>query len=226
MAEAKFYTYIHRKADTGEIFYVGKGTGNRAWSDRGRNRHWHSVVNKHGFDVVIVCKNMEEQAAFDLEIALIAIYGRKDTGAGKLANSTDGGEGQAGRIMSEDARRAMSLRQTGDFNVSKREDVRAKISAAMSGPSNPMKIPHVQKKVSQAKKGLKLSTETRQKMSDAHKGIVFSAQACKNISIARMGGTDPVLSKIYRDERRRKISEAMKLSHANRRLQREQIASL
>lgn len=25
MAEAKFYTYVHRRADTGVIFYVGKG---------------------------------------------------------------------------------------------------------------------------------------------------------------------------------------------------------
>ena len=49
-----FYVYVHRTADTGRIFYVGKGTKNRAWTKGSRNLHWRNIVNKHGYTVEIV----------------------------------------------------------------------------------------------------------------------------------------------------------------------------
>lgn len=43
-----------------------------------------------------IYENITEQEAFDIEKAMIAHFGRLDTGSGILANHTDGGEGQSG----------------------------------------------------------------------------------------------------------------------------------
>ena len=49
MASAGFYVYEHLRADTGEVFYVGKGSGHRARCRQGRNPYWRAVANKHGY---------------------------------------------------------------------------------------------------------------------------------------------------------------------------------
>lgn len=48
-----FYVYRHIRRDTGEVFYIGKGFKNRAYSFLNRNPYWHNIVNKCGFDVEI-----------------------------------------------------------------------------------------------------------------------------------------------------------------------------
>lgn len=87
-----FYVYVHRKATTGEIFYVGKGTAGRAWTAKSRNVHWHRIVKKHGIVVEILQDGLQEWAALELEIDYIALYGRKNIGHGNLINLTDGGD--------------------------------------------------------------------------------------------------------------------------------------
>lgn len=90
---SKFYIYHHLRNDTGQPFYVGKGFAKRAQSKSRRNKHWQSVVAKHGYAVEIVIDNLTEQEAFECERMLIADY----RAAGhKLANKTDGGEGLTG----------------------------------------------------------------------------------------------------------------------------------
>lgn len=90
------YVYIHRKKTTGEVFYVGKGSGPRRYRvTTGRNDWWKAVVGKHGFIAEIVQDGMQEHVALDLEVQLIHLYGRKDLGLGPLVNLTDGGEGQS-----------------------------------------------------------------------------------------------------------------------------------
>ena len=91
-----FYVYLHRKKTTGEVFYVGKGSGDRAWSASGRNDLWVRTVNKHGYTVEIFLSNLQEWYAFELEKELIALHGRLSDGKGKLVNMTDGGEGLSG----------------------------------------------------------------------------------------------------------------------------------
>lgn len=100
-----FYVYLHRKATTGEIFYVGKGTGDRAWqsSSGRRGLHWNSVAAKYGFTVEIAAAGLQEWYAHELERELIALYGRRDLGLGPLINLTDGGEGGSGRKLSKEA---------------------------------------------------------------------------------------------------------------------------
>jgi hypothetical protein len=101
MKTKDYYVYLHRKKTTGDVFYVGKGHANRAWSSSGRSTHWKSVVNKHGLVVEIVESNLQEWAAFELECALIALHGRMETGHGLLINHTDGGDGASGRTFTD-----------------------------------------------------------------------------------------------------------------------------
>lgn len=54
------------------------------------------VVKKYGLIVEIVEKDIQEWYAHELEVALIAYYGRRDQGRGSLVNLTDGGEGSSG----------------------------------------------------------------------------------------------------------------------------------
>lgn len=49
-------------------------------------------------------ESLFESDAFDLETRLIKTIGRKDLGLGPLLNLTDGGEGESGRIISEETR--------------------------------------------------------------------------------------------------------------------------
>lgn len=91
-----YYVYIHKKKTTGEVFYIGKGKNWRATNKTQRNKFWKRVVQKHGFVVEIIEKDIQEWYAHELEISLIAYYGRRDQGRGTLVNLTDGGEGSEG----------------------------------------------------------------------------------------------------------------------------------
>lgn len=88
MSENNAYVYGHYKATTGEPFYIGKGTGKRAWSKNGRNEYWNRVVNKHGYIVKILHENLSEEEAFNKEKELI-----KEIGLHKLVNIQEGGQG-------------------------------------------------------------------------------------------------------------------------------------
>lgn len=99
-----FYVYAHRRAATGEIFYIGKGYGRRAWSTSGRSKHWRNTVAKEGLTVELVATGLQEWYALELEMALISLHGRRDTGHGQLVNFTDGGEGTVGAIATKESR--------------------------------------------------------------------------------------------------------------------------
>ncbi len=104
--EKQFYVYVHRYASgpkQGEVFYVGKGHGKRAWSKSRSNPHWHNIVNKYGYTIDVLSRFHNEQCAFSFERALISFYGR-----GNLCNLTDGGEGTSGFVQSEEAKKKMS----------------------------------------------------------------------------------------------------------------------
>lgn len=86
------YVYGHYKADSGELFYIGKGTGDRAWSTNTRRRvtnpHWNNVVNKHGLVVRILHDNLTDEEAYIIEKQMIA-----EVGIENLVNLTEGGDG-------------------------------------------------------------------------------------------------------------------------------------
>lgn len=89
------YVYGHYKADTDELFYIGKGTGKRAWSNGNRNTYWHNVVNKHGYTVRILENGLTDEDAFSKEIELINEH--KST----LVNIAEGGIGHTSKTAKE-----------------------------------------------------------------------------------------------------------------------------
>lgn len=93
------YVYGHYKKDTDELFYIGKGTGKRAWSKNHRNHYWKFVVNKHGLTVKIIVDNLTDEEAFVKEIQLIA-----EVGLNNLTNMLDGGQGFTSTAAKERAK--------------------------------------------------------------------------------------------------------------------------
>lgn len=126
MEEKIFYVYLHIKKDTGEPFYVGKGKNNRAFSKQNRNKHWNNIVNKYGFDIILLEENLTDKDALTKEVYWIKRIGRKDLKQGPLVNFTDGGEGSSN--PSEETRKKMS------FNARNRsKETREKLSKASKG---------------------------------------------------------------------------------------------
>lgn len=82
----KFYTYIWLRGD-GTPYYVGKGSGDRAFKNRLRR-----IGYPPPSDRIVITYHESESLALEAEKALILLYGRKDIGSGCLANLTDGGD--------------------------------------------------------------------------------------------------------------------------------------
>ena len=122
-----FYVYLHLRCDNNEPFYVGKGTKNRAYDKGHRNKHWHNVVNKHGYKVEILFDNLENKESGLLEID--AILELKYFGY-KLVNYTNGGEGKLGYKTSEETKRKISEKNKGK-KIS--EEHKKKLSKAFTG---------------------------------------------------------------------------------------------
>ena len=85
-----FYVYEWFNIDTSEVFYVGKGKGNRYKDKISRNQYFKNYCNKYNCDVRKVEKGLEEDEAFRIEIELIKKY--RQLGQCKC-NLSDGGEG-------------------------------------------------------------------------------------------------------------------------------------
>jgi hypothetical protein len=107
-----FYIYEHIRPDTNQVFYVGKGMGERINVKRGRNVYWQNVVNKAGgFKSVKIVETTNEELAFLAEQERIDQLKRLGY---KLANLNDGGAG--GVKPAEEVRKKMSEAHIGEKN--------------------------------------------------------------------------------------------------------------
>ena len=86
------YTYIYH--DERMIpYYVGKGSGKRAFVD-------HGAIPVPPRSRILIQFWESEAKAFEMEVWWIALYGRKDIGTGCLLNQDDGGRAPSKRTCS------------------------------------------------------------------------------------------------------------------------------
>ena len=103
--------YRHLKPN-GEVFYIGIGNKDRPYSKK-RNKLWKRVVNKYGYTIDILKKDMSWKDAVQIEKILISWYGRIDLGTGTLVNMTDGGEGNSGYIYTDEIKKKIGDKSRG-----------------------------------------------------------------------------------------------------------------
>jgi len=215
----KFYVYEHWRLDRDECFYVGKGSGNRAYIMVARNRHHKAIVAKlnrigSAMEVRIVASGLTEEDAFSLESERINFW---EIAGVDLCNMTKGGEGASGYVFTEEQLAKVRGRKQSPEWVEKR----------VAGNRGRKKSPELCKKISERQIGKIISQETREKISKANKGRKRSpdfiekqrarwpAEAvaewrAKMDAMRIENGGWPVS-----ESTRKKLSDAMKAKHAS-----------
>jgi hypothetical protein len=136
----EYYTYAYLRED-GTPYYIGKGKAGRI------DNNLHNINLPPKSRRVYLKKNLTDKEARKHEIYMIAILGRKDLGTGILRNMTNGGEGCAGRRLSDETKKKLS-----DKHKGKKKSVEHK------------------KALSEAAKKRKVSDKWRESVSSAKKG--------------------------------------------------------
>jgi len=84
------YAYIYKD---GSPYYIGKGSGNRAY-----DKHQRNLLPRDKSCIIILKDSLLEDEAYDLETELVESIGRLDLGTGPLKNLTNGGKGANGSL--------------------------------------------------------------------------------------------------------------------------------
>lgn len=190
-----FYVYEHIRLDTNTVFYVGKGCGNRVRSKDKRNKHWHGVVNKAGYESRVIFESNDEEFVFLAEQERIDQLRRLGF---KLANKTDGGGGGLkGYRHTEESKRKISIKLKGKLAGSnhpryglygtdnpmygRKQSVEARLGMSINSS---MKRPEVVAKISGERSLLAKSVEYQGKiyttMNDLAKHLGISGQALRS----------------------------------------------
>lgn len=180
----KYYVYVYKRKDNGNVFYIGKGCNNRDISIAGHNKYCRNIANKYGCDVERIYENLTEQQALELEektikyyvydlgysIALTNDFELRDRSNEKfLCNHTLGGDGTSGsHRMSNEEREKRRKRLLGDNNIAKRKDVREKLSKH-ARENNSFAKPEVIAKISEKRKAMLNNPEIKAERSKKYK---------------------------------------------------------
>lgn len=188
----KYYVYAYLRED-GTPYYIGKGTGKRAWT-KSKGEVGKPTDSKR---IIIVENNLTLTGSLAIERRLIKWYGRIDLGTGILRNQTDGGDGgkgaQLGNVLSEETKKKISLAKLGKKQGPMSEESKKKLSESLKGKNvGKTRSEEVKKKLSDSlrkKVRTPLSEETKQKL--------------RNHNLGKIVGP-------MNDEHKRKIAEALK----------------
>lgn len=168
-----FYIYAFlRKRDSliataGTPYYIGKGSGKRAWT---KNKKEYRRSPPESQYISILYETLTEGQAFDIEKKLIAEYGRVDLGTGILRNMSDGGEGPSGTVRSDEFKKKMSTIVTGRIRT----------------------VEH-RKALSNSLKGKKQSIEAKLKNSIAHIGKIRSIEHQAKLTASLTGRPQKII---------------------------------
>lgn len=206
-----YHVYRHWTLEPNpRCFNVGKGLGNRPYSNRSRNHKWHAIVKRYGLRVEVCSSFDDNDLACQAEIALInemktfSECHDHDNPDDIGCNFTRGGEGAPGYHHTDETRSCLSQKSIGNKNCLGRdvsEDTRKKISGSKIGVKNPA--------LSQILRGRPLSDEHRQHISES----LSVSQKFKETHARRsdaLKGREPYnKGKILPDEHRSKISKGL-----------------
>lgn len=199
-----FYVYIHKKCDTGEVFYIGKGGNDnfkRARS-KARSEYWKRVVAKHGRDVEVVQEFKDEDDAFLLEMWLIAKYRHNGI---PLVNITNGGEGRSGMLMPESQKKYMSdlFKGVPPTSACIAASIASSSKSIFDGDGNEYSsITDAARKlfpsnVKSAKCGISGAIRGR---TSSYKGVVFTPKNPETFNIVKKEVRDEIFRKVYRSD--------------------------
>jgi hypothetical protein len=174
---------------------------------------WIKSLLEIGLEPILEIKEEfnNESECFLREIELISEY--RNNGV-RLTNLTDGGEGQSGRVVSEETRKKTSetkkLKPHPYLGKKRPKYIGDKISASLIGRK--LTTEH-KRKLSNAKIGKKQSEGHKKSISNALTGREFSATHKKNLSNCQIGNKNHMFGKRHSCEYKKHMSEALKRYH-------------
>jgi len=232
-----FYTYVYLD-ENDQPFYVGKGHGDEDTSyfkkaDNIKQKDYKSnkirkirrIIGKE-VEIYYAVKDVCEEDAFEMEKYLISLIGRKDLHKGPLLNMTNGGDGGAGYIFTEEQKRKVTLASTGRVHS---EESKRKRSEKLKGrrvlSDEQIKWNGLQRRgkkihcnftpegraaISARHKGMVVSEETRQKLRAANLGKIVSEETKQKM---RDGWTPEARARLSNSLREKEYTEGQRLKN-------------